>query len=78
MDGITDSFVPYVESRALAAALEGRYARHSTFSVFDHVDLNRFAKPVSSGLDLLSLYLHINDLFQSILASPSATKGASQ
>ena len=67
MDDVGDTLIPYVESRALVAALNGSYARHSKFSIFSHVDLDRLANPVRSVPQLWSLFLHMNQVFHSIL-----------
>lgn len=67
MDDTGDNLIPYVETEALIDDLKGNYARHSKFSIFSHVDLDRLANPVRSMPQLWSLFLHINQVFHSIL-----------
>ena len=63
-----DHHVPYVESRALAEALEpsGRLARHTEFRLFDHVqpdDLDLLA----AAPELWKLLLHVRQLMEETL-----------
>ena len=63
-----DHHVPYVESRALAEALEpsGRLARHTEFRLFDHVqpdDLDLLA----AAPELWKLLLHVRTLMEESL-----------
>lgn len=66
MDDTGDRLIPYVQTRELADDLEGRYQRHSTFSIFSHVDLDGLANPVRSVPELWSLFLHLRQLFVTI------------
>ena len=67
MDDSGDNLIPYVHSRSLADALdEETLARHSKFSVFSHVDLNKLGNPTRSVPELWALFRHTNQLFQSI------------
>jgi dienelactone hydrolase len=63
-----DHHVPFVESRALAAALEpsGRLAAHTEFRLFDHVqpdDLDLIA----AAPELVKLLLHVRTLMEATL-----------
>ena len=67
MDDSGDNLIPYVQSRSLADALdEETLARHSKFTVFSHVDLNRLGNPTRSVPELWALFLHTYQLFQSV------------
>ena len=67
MDDSGDNLIPYVHSRSLADALdEETLARHSKFSVFSHVDLNKLGNPTRSVPELWALFRHTYQLFQSI------------
>ncbi|MEE9284273.1 MAG: hypothetical protein V3V35_00950 [Dehalococcoidia bacterium] len=66
MDDTSDRLIPYVHTRELAADLDGRYERHSRFSIFSHVNLDRLANPVRTVPELWSLFLHVRQIFQTI------------
>ncbi len=66
MDDSSDRLVPFVHTRALASDLQGAYERHSKFSIFSHVDLDRLANPIKSAPQLWGLYRHVNAVFQSV------------
>jgi acetyl esterase/lipase len=68
MHDTEDHHVPYVESRALAEALEpsGRLVRHTEFRLFDHVqpdDLDLLA----AAPELWKLLLHVRQLMEETL-----------
>lgn len=68
MHEIEDHHVPFVESRALASALEptGRLAAHTEFRLFDHVqpdDLDLLA----AAPELVKLLLHVRTLMEETL-----------
>ena len=67
MDDTSDTLVPYVHSRALADDLGENLARHSKFSVFSHMDLDRLGNPARTIPELWGLLLHINEVFRPIL-----------
>jgi len=63
-----DHHVPYVESRALAAALEagGQLAAHTEFRLFDHVQPDDLDL-VAAAPELVKLLLHVRALMEAAL-----------
>jgi len=63
-----DHHVPFVESRALAAALEfdGRLAAHTEFRLFDHVQPDDLDL-VAAAPELVKLLLHLRTLMEETL-----------
>ena len=63
-----DHHVPFVESRALASALEagGRLAEHTEFRLFDHVQPDNLDL-VAAAPELVKLLLHVRTLMEETL-----------
>jgi len=63
-----DHHVPFVESRALASALEptGRLAEHTEFRLFDHVQPDELDL-VAAAPELVKLLLHVRTLMEETL-----------
>ncbi|MEA2651383.1 MAG: hypothetical protein QOI85_1104 [Chloroflexota bacterium] len=63
-----DHHVPFVESRALASALEpsGRLAQHTEFRLFDHVQPDDLDL-VAAAPELVKLLLHVRSLMEETL-----------
>ncbi len=67
MDDSSDRLIPFVHTRALARDLPGGYERHSKFSIFSHVDLDKIWNPAKSMPQLWQLFLHVDSVFQGAL-----------
>ena len=63
-----DHHVPFVESRALASALQdrGRLAAHTEFRLFDHVQPDDLDL-VAAAPELVKLLLHVRTLMEETL-----------
>ena len=68
MHEIEDHHVPFVESRALASALEstGELAAHTEFRLFDHVQPDDLDL-VAAAPELVKLLLHLRTLMEETL-----------
>jgi acetyl esterase/lipase len=68
MHDTADHHVPFVESRALASALDasGRLAAHTEFRLFDHVQPDDL-DPMAAAPELVKLLLHVRTLMEETL-----------
>jgi acetyl esterase/lipase len=68
MHDTEDHHVPFVESRALAAALDasGRLAAHTEFRLFDHVQPDHIDL-IAAAPELMKLLLHVRALMEETL-----------
>ena len=66
MDDSSDRLIPFVHTRRLADDLAGAHEKHSSFSVFSHVEPQVAINPLRSGPDFWRLFRHIDAIMQSI------------